>query len=123
MPYLADIDMQIEIDPPHEVKWQNKHDEMVEIIKSGGKLPPVLVADKGDYYQAYSGSHRIAAYKTASEQGYGSGEPEFYVLSERDEQNALDHMGVENIDDAFGDFESFWVALRATGADVGNAVE
>jgi hypothetical protein len=44
--------------PPHEVRDQDKLDAMIEILKNGGELPPVLVC--GD--RAYSGSHRLAAW-------------------------------------------------------------
>ena len=45
--------------PPHEVRDQGKLNALVEILKNGGELPPVLVC--GD--RAYSGSHRLAAWE------------------------------------------------------------
>ena len=48
---------------PHEVTDIDKHDAMVAAIKAGEKMSPVVVIGE----QAFTGSHRIAAYITARE--------------------------------------------------------
>jgi len=47
--------------PPHDVTDSAKLASMIETIRTGGELPPVVVC--GD--MAFSGSHRIEAYRQA----------------------------------------------------------
>lgn len=44
--------------PPHQVTDNIKLASMIDLLRDGGELPPVLLY--GD--QSYSGSHRIAAW-------------------------------------------------------------
>lgn len=44
--------------PPHEVRDKAKLQSMIDTLRSGGQLPPVVTYQG----QAYTGSHRIAAW-------------------------------------------------------------
>lgn len=44
--------------PPHEVRDEDKLQAMIDTLENGGSLPPVIVYG----YDAYTGSHRIAAW-------------------------------------------------------------
>lgn len=48
----------IEYNPPHEVRDKAKLQSMIDTLNNGGQLPPVVAYQE----QAYSGSHRIAAW-------------------------------------------------------------
>ena len=52
-----------EIDPLHEVRDADKLESLTESMRSGGWIGrPLLVQDTGEgWYQAWTGSHRIAA--------------------------------------------------------------
>lgn len=43
---------------PHQVRDQAKLQRMIDTLRSGGQLPPIVVCG----YQAFTGSHRIAAW-------------------------------------------------------------
>lgn len=47
----------MQYDPPHGVRDINKLNGMIEHLRNGGSLPPVIV----DGEQAITGSHRLAA--------------------------------------------------------------
>jgi len=46
------------IEPPHTAWDKEKLQSMINVLKSGKSLPPILVSEN----QAYSGSHRIEAW-------------------------------------------------------------
>jgi ParB-like chromosome segregation protein Spo0J len=55
------------INPPHGVRDQAKLDTLVEGMRAGGWTGrPLLVERRGDGYQAWTGSHRIAAARKIS---------------------------------------------------------
>jgi len=51
--------METYITPPHEVTDENKLESLIKALENGVNLPPVVVYAG----QAYSGSHRLAAWE------------------------------------------------------------
>ncbi len=81
--------------PPHEVKDKAKLQGMIDTIKSGGSLPPVVVYEN----QAYTGSHRIAAWEEVGEdvEAIEIGKNEF--LAARATMNNIDDFDPNDSDD------------------------
>ena len=46
-------------EPPNPVNDEAKVDGMIETLRAGGSLPPIVVCGE----KAWTGSHRLAAYK------------------------------------------------------------
>ena len=97
---------------PHAVRDAKKVAGMVAAIKRGEELPAILVIGE----TALCGSHRLAAYAEACV------EPVVCGLEDDDYIRAIRHMGLEPGDE-IGDYGDFWAALRAVGADTGEARE
>jgi uncharacterized ParB-like nuclease family protein len=91
--------------PPHEVRDQEKLEAMIEILKNGGELPPVLVC--GD--RAYSGSHRLAAWESMG--------MEAVVVEMSDEEycEVMTELGLDPMYDDATDLEDFLNVARELG--------
>lgn len=114
--------------PPHQITDAAKLEAMIETIRTGGELPPVVV----NGYTALTGSHRCAAYAEArkrqlrGEDGWDDvliGDQPAVDLSNADYQRACLTLGVQ-YHDKF-DCNTFCAALYASAADdaVRDAVE
>jgi len=75
------------INPPHEVRNEKKLQSMIDTLESGKSLPPIVVCGN----QAYTGSHRLAAWEACNV------EPEVVEISENDLMIAI--AKVNGIDD------------------------
>ena len=95
--------------PPHEVRDQNKLDAMVEILKNGGELPPVLVC--GD--RAYSGSHRLAAWEMMGM------EADVVEMSDDEYCEVMTALDLDPMYDEAEDFEEFLNVAQSLGLAVG----
>lgn len=93
---------------PHEVRDEEKLTAMVETLRSGGSLPPIVVEPNGQV--AISGSHRLAAWRKAEM------EPVALVLSDEDYAAACEYMGVDYFDEAV-DHETVCRAVYETTSD------
>jgi len=94
--------------PPHKVTDPEKLQNMIDTLKSVGKLPAVVVF--GD--QAFSGSHRIAAWD-ACDLPHDAVE-----ISDEDYIAALDRMGLDWERDDVKDYTDFCDALAAVTHDL-----
>ena len=92
------------MDAPHKPRDNDKLAAMVEALRSGGTLPPVVAYGE----RAFCGSHRIAAYEHALRAwqdglpGWdGVAEPSLTVLELTDEEYtaACDLLNVEYLED------------------------
>lgn len=84
----------IDFNPPHEVRDYDKLDSMTDVIESGGRLPPIVVYEN----QAYTGSHRIAAWR------YCNVEPNYITLTKWEFVNTLAVMdGIDELLDVNND--------------------
>lgn len=96
--------------PPHPAWDIGKLNAMIKTLESGGALPPILVCGE----QAYSGSHRIAAWDHCEIE---------YDIVEISDDDYIKIMVSQNLDpvyDSVYDFEPFleeavWLGL-AVGA-------
>ena len=95
--------------PPHEVRDQGKLNAMVEILKNGGELPPVLVC--GD--RAYSGSHRLAAWEMMDV------EPSVVEMDDAEYCEVMTGLGLDPMYDEAEDFEEFLNVAQSLGFGVG----
>ena len=109
------------ITPPHAVRDEGKLAAMVAAIRDGQQLPPVIVvgADGGGNVYALSGSHRLAAWQQTDV------EPRYIDIEDGEYVAAAVHLGDDPDDvraeDKIGDYDEFVAALRATGAELGDA--
>ena len=96
--------------PPHEVRDQAKLNALVEILKNGGELPPVLVC--GD--RAYSGSHRLAAWEMMDV------EPSVVEIDDAEYCEVMTALDLDPMYDEATDLEEFLNVARELGF-AGNA--
>ena len=96
--------------PPHEVRDQEKLNALVEILKNGGELPPVLVC--GD--RAYSGSHRLAAWELMDV------EPSVVEMDDAEYCKVMEALDLDPMYDEAVDLEEFLNVARELGF-AGNA--
>lgn len=96
--------------PPHQVREQEKLDEIVEILRNGGELPPVLVC--GDI--AYSGSYRLAAW------GLMGVDPSVVEINDTEYCEVMGKLGLDPMYDDATDLEEFLNVARELGFS-GNA--
>lgn len=93
-----------ELTPPHEPRNMDKLDAMIETLRTGGTLSRV-VADC--HYNAYTGSHRIAAYIEAYDRwnslcdGWDDEPIELDVefIDEATYDKAMDYLGIDTSDE------------------------
>lgn len=93
------------IQPPHLPTDEKKLAEMVYILETGGSLPPVLVNGE----QAYSGSHRIAAWEAMEM------DVEFVELDDDGYVAVMTELGLDPMYDTVYDFEPFLDAADELG--------
>jgi len=93
------------INPPHRAFDINKLKGMIKTLKSGKDLPPVLI--QGD--QAYSGSHRLSAWK---EMGM---EPNYKEITDKDYIKIMKSMNLDPVYDTVNDFEPFLEKAMSLG--------
>jgi len=86
-----------DIYPPHEVTDTDKLNSMINTLKKGGSLPPVLVCG----VQAYSGSHRIAAWQQCEM------DIEYVEISDEEYKQIMISMNLDPVYDDVYDFEPF----------------
>lgn len=99
---------------PHEVKDTDKFNAMVEAIRTGQQLPSVVVLG----YDAYTGSHRLAAYSEARrraenlEEGWEDADTETPIIEIEDEEYiaACERIFIEPGDEIY-DYNEFCEAL------------
>lgn len=96
--------------PPHEVRDQEKLNALVEILKNGGELPPVLVC--GD--RAYSGSHRLAAWELMDV------EPSVVEMDDAEYCEVMEALDLDPMYDEATDLEEFLNVAHQLGF-AGNA--
>ena len=95
--------------PPHEVRDQGKLNALVEILKNGGELPPVLVC--GD--RAYSGSHRLAAWELMDV------EPSVVEMDDAEYREVMKALELDPMYDEATDLEEFLNVAQSLGFGVG----
>lgn len=95
--------------PPHEVRDQGKLNALVEIMKNGGELPPVLVC--GD--RAYSGSHRLAAWELMDV------EPSVVEMGDAEYCEVMKALELDPMYDEATDLEEFLNVAQSLGFGVG----
>ena len=95
--------------PPHEVRDQEKLNDLIEMLKNGGELPPVLVC--GD--RAYSGSHRLAAWEVMGV------EPSVVEMSDEEYCQVMEALDLDPMYDEATDLEEFLTVAQALGFGVG----
>ncbi len=93
------------INPPHEVNDKSKLESMISFLKSGNKLPAIL-AHNG---QAYSGSHRIEAYKILDL------EIEIIEMTDDEFYEVCNELSIDPIYDEITDFEYFFDEAKSLG--------
>ncbi len=91
--------------PPHNVTDQKKLSEMISILEGGGELPPVLTNGE----QAYSGSHRIAAWD-ALEMDHNAVE-----LDDDEYVAVMENINLDPVYDTVCDFEPFLASAVELG--------
>lgn len=92
---------------PHEVRDEAKLAAMVETLRAGGSLPPVVVEPNG--VRALCGSHRLAAWAEAGV------EAEALILTDEQYMAACEYYGVEFLDEL--DMEDACRAVHETCGD------
>jgi uncharacterized ParB-like nuclease family protein len=100
---------------PHEVRDQNKLDSMIETLNNGGTLPAVIVCGN----QAFTGSHRIAAWEACGI------EATVIEISDEDYIATLTKMGLDWETDEVNDYNDFCSALYEVtdNEEIKNAIE
>lgn len=93
--------------PPHEIRDPEKLQSMIDTLRNGGTLPPVVVC--GD--QALTGSHRIAAWEACQMQA------DVVELSNEEYIAAVTAMGLNWEEDTVNDYNEFCEALYAITSD------
>jgi hypothetical protein len=93
--------------PPHGVQDGDKLAAMVEALREGRPLPPIVSEPGG--YNAICGSHRIAAWRAAE------AEPDVLVMSEADWSAACTELGVDYLDEV--DYEDQCRAVAGVTTD------
>ena len=86
---------------PHEVKDKAKLQSMIATLENGGTLPAVIVLG----YEAFTGSHRIAAWNACHV------EANVVEISDADYIAALEAMGLDYEVDDVRDYTDFCDAL------------
>lgn len=98
-----------DIYPPHSIQDWDKFEAMVAVLESGGTLPPVLV----NGVQAYSGSHRIAAWQQCEM------DIDYIEISDEEYKQIMESMNLDPVYDVVYDFEIFLEQAVSLGfADV-----
>lgn len=92
---------------PHDVRDTAKLAAMVEVLRTGGSLPPVVVEPNG--VRALTGSHRIAAWYELGQ------DADVLVLTDEQYAAACDYYGVEYLDEL--DMEDACRAVYETCGD------
>jgi len=87
--------------PPHEVRDQGKLNSMIEALKNGAELPPVIVCGE----VAFSGSHRLAAYDSLEMS------PSVIEIDDDDIKAGMEHIGLDPMYDEIDRFDDFEQAL------------
>ena len=85
------------IQAPHEVNDIDKLNAMIEMLKSGKSLPPILVHAN----QAYSGTHRLAAWAELDIN------PDVIEIDDDQFYAITDALGIDPMYDIICDFELF----------------
>ena len=101
------------IAPPMGVTDHSKLAQMVKALENGNTLPPVVALIEGE--QAFSGSHRIAAYRELDLPIPVVG------ISDGQYRAAMEHLGYDPDKDDVSDFHEFVDALRDMGVDLADA--
>jgi len=96
---------------PHEVRDEAKFANMVEILKSGGSLPPVVACGE----IAFTGSHRLAAWAACDI------DAEAVMIEDADYVAAMELMGLDPMYDDPNDLNELCEALYQVTTD--NAVK
>lgn len=96
---------------PHEVRDTAHLARMIESLRNGKSLPPILVCGG----TAFSGSHRLEAWRSEGVAGA--------VVEITDEEycDAMRAIGLDPVYDHLTEYDDFWDALRANGVDLGAA--
>jgi len=100
---------------PHEVRDQAKLQRMIDTIRNGGQLPPIVVCG----YRAFTGSHRIAAWNACGIEHHA------IEISDADYVATVTAMGLDWENDDVSDYNDFCDKLYrvTTDPDVKNAVK
>lgn len=93
---------------PHEVTDEGKFAAMVEVLRNGGSLPPVVV--EPNEQRALCGSHRIAAWVEAGVSA------EALVLTDDQYLAACEYLNVEYLDEV-SDYDDICFAIYQTCGD------
>ena len=91
--------------PPHEVREEAKLNSMISAIEAGKELPPILVF----LDQAFSGSHRIAAWDALDM------EHDAVELDNDEYVQIMQHLGLDPMYDSITEFEDFLEAAQELG--------
>ena len=92
---------------PHAARDKGKLNGMIETLKSGGELPPVVVC--GDI--AYTGSHRLAAWLACSM------DAEAVEVSNEDYEETMELLCLDPMYDTIHDFNVFCAVLYTVTED------
>ncbi len=93
------------VNTPHEANDELKLKSMISTLKSGNKLPAILVHNG----QAYSGSHRIEAHKILDL------EIEVVELIDNEFYEICNELSIDPIYDEITDFEYFFDEAKSLG--------
>lgn len=99
----------IRYNPPHEVRDQEKLNSMIKLLEAGKTLPPILV----NGYDAYCGSHRLAAWDAMDMDA---------LVIELDDDEYLEvckNMGLDPVYDRVTEFEDFLQSAKDLNLDGG----
>lgn len=91
---------------PHEIRDEKKLQSMIDTLRAGGELPPVLVIG----YNALTGSHRLAAWEACDRAAI------VIELSDEDYIAAMRAQGLNEWDEIY-DYSDFCRALYEVTGD------
>lgn len=75
--------------PPHEIRDREKLEKMIEHLRNGNELPPIVA--NGEI--AFSGSHRLAAYSVCNM------DPQVVEINDEEFVTAMGFLGLDQYDE------------------------
>lgn len=90
---------------PHEVRERSKLAGMIRALRRGESLPPVLVCGE----QAYSGSHRIAAWEKMGI------EADYIEMTDDEYREVMEALDLDPMYDSIDNYEDFLTKAQELG--------